>query len=139
LLDENKRLEDMLEKLKREKVAMLHKSLLAKLEEKDGYRLLITHIDADAATIKDLAFELKAEVANAVLLFAYVNEGKPGLSLLIGDEIQKSKGWNAGQLVRDLAKDIQGGGGGQPGFATAGGSKPEGIEAALQKAKALFS
>jgi alanyl-tRNA synthetase len=139
LIDENKRIEEEVDKLKKEKVASMKDVFVKSLIQKEGFQLLITKIDADAASIKDLAFIIKAEVPSVVLLFAYVNEGKPGISLLIGDQVQTQKSWNAGQIVRELAKEIQGGGGGQPGFATAGGSKPEGIQAVIDKARILFN
>ena len=75
---------------------------------------------------------------NTVLLAATRLAGKPTLTVLVSDDLVK-KGMNAGKLVREAAKAIQGGGGGQPGFAQAGGRNPEGISLALEKMVALVA
>ena len=88
------------------------------------------------ATLKDLAFMLGEEVKDAFILFGSAQEdGKALLLCYINKELAKNKGLDAGKIVRELGKCIQGGGGGQPFFATAGGKKPEGIQEALDKAK----
>lgn len=131
ILDENQRLNKELEELRRQKVDVMKRELLERLETVNGVRFLATRIDADAAVAKDLAFAMKAQADRLFVLLAYVADGKPGLSLLISDDLVAERSLNAGQIVRALAKEIRGGGGGQPGFATAGGSMPEGIDAAL--------
>jgi alanyl-tRNA synthetase len=131
ILDENQRLNKELEELRRQKVDVMKRELLERLETVNGARFLATRIDADAAVAKDLAFAMKAQADRLFVLLAYVADGKPGLSLLISDDLVAERSLNAGQIVRALAKEIRGGGGGQPGFATAGGSMPEGIDAAL--------
>ncbi len=72
------------------------------------------------------------------MVFGYGEGDKAGLSVAMTDGLLKEKGWNAGQLIRDWAKEIQGGGGGQPFFATAGGKNPKGIQAALDKARTFL-
>ncbi|MGB0510206.1 MAG: DHHA1 domain-containing protein, partial [Flavobacteriales bacterium] len=89
--------------------------------------------------IKDIAFQLKAEAAPLYAVFGSRAGGKPTITCLITEELAKEKEWNAGQLVREWGRHIQGGGGGQPFFATAGGKNADGIPAALDAAKALFS
>ena len=85
--------------------------------------------------MKDLCFELGSESNNLFILFGTEQDGKALLSCYISKELVSDKGLNAGQVVRELGKHIQGGGGGQPFFATAGGRHPEGIKDALVKAK----
>ena len=66
-------------------------------------------------------------------------EGKANLAIIISDELVKQKNLNASAIIREIAKEIEGGGGGQPFFATAGGKKPEGIDKAIAKAKEIIS
>ena len=75
---------------------------------------------------------------NPVVVLAYLAEEKPGLAIYIDDQWVAEKGWNASQMIRDCAKEIQGGGGGQPFFATAGGKNAAGLSAALASAKSLL-
>ncbi len=89
--------------------------------------------------LKDLAYQLRGEYEEAVIVLGCVAEGKPQLLIIITDNLVKNLGLNAGQTIRDVAKFIQGGGGGQPFFATAGGKNAEGMEAALREAKYFFS
>jgi alanyl-tRNA synthetase len=138
LQEEVAALRRQVEKLVHEKAQGLKKTLEAQLKAKsDGY-YLITRIDLDnAEAIKTLCFELKQKYPNSfVLLGAVVNE-KPLLALAVGDEWVKSKSLNAGNLVRELAKHIKGGGGGQAFYATAGGSDSAGMDAALSEGQKL--
>ncbi|HIN97724.1 MAG TPA: alanine--tRNA ligase, partial [Flavobacteriaceae bacterium] len=96
---------------------------------------LAKEIDLDAGGMKDLAFEIGGEVDNLFLLFGSKSNGKALLSCYISKELVAEKNLNAGQIVRELGKHIQGGGGGQPFFATAGGKNPDGVEKALEVAK----
>ena len=96
-------------------------------------------VDLDAAAIKDLSFEMGNNMDNLFLLFATDQEEKALLSCYISKELVAKRNLNAGTIVRELGKYIQGGGGGQPFFATAGGKNPAGIEEALGKAKAYIS
>ena len=87
--------------------------------------------------MKDLAYNLKARAPKLVFVVGVVNEGKPNLTIMLGDEIA-AQGVNAGQVIREAAKLMQGGGGGQPFFATAGGKNPDGLQAAIDKAVELI-
>ena len=85
------------------------------------------------AAIKDLCFELKQEDNTFIVLGAEVS-GKPQLFVAVSDNLVKDKKFHAGNIVKELAKEINGGGGGQPFFATAGGTEAKGLEKALEKA-----
>jgi alanyl-tRNA synthetase len=135
LQDENTKLKKQLESLLKEKAKNLKGELAAELEEINGVRFLAKQVDLDANGAKDLAYELGNLGSNLFLLLATVADGKPMLTCYISKELVAEKGLNAGQVVRELGRHIQGGGGGQPFFATAGGKNPEGIVAALAGAK----
>ena len=104
------------------------------LEQINGIQFLATQVELDANGIKNLAFELGGEFNNLFLLFGASVNGKAILTCYISKELVSEK-LNAGTIVRELGKYIQGGGGGQAFFATAGGKNPEGISEALSKAK----
>jgi alanyl-tRNA synthetase len=137
LIAENKQLQKELEQMKAKAAGNMKQELLEAIEEKNGVNVLIREVDLDTASIKNIAFQLKAEVDSLFMVLASKAGGKPSLSILISDSLVATKGWNAGQLVRELAKHIQGGGGGQAFFATAGGKNPEGIAKALEEARSL--
>jgi len=92
-------------------------------------------VDLDASGMKDLCFELGNEFSNLFILFGAEQNDKALLSCYISKELVADQDLNAGQVVRELGKHIQGGGGGQPFFATAGGRNPDGIDTALSEAK----
>lgn len=81
---------------------------------------------------------MRNEVPQLVCVLAADVLGKPSISVIISDEVVKTKNLNAGNIVRELAKEINGGGGGQAFYAQAGGSKVEGLEKAIEKAAILF-
>lgn len=121
--------------LKKDKARNLKGDLKDELEMIQDVRFLAKKIDLDAASLKDLAFELGGEIDNLFVVFAAEQEGKALLTCYISKELVAEKNLNAGQVVRELGKHIEGGGGGQPFFATAGGKNPDGIEAALKAAR----
>ena len=124
-----------LESARKERSGAARESLDSQITEAGDVRVLITRHDADASTIKDLAFAFRQEYPNLVMVLGSVFNGKPLLSVMVSDDLVKAKDWNAGQWVRELATEIQGGGGGQPFFATAGGKNPDGLDKALDKAR----
>lgn len=134
LQEENADLKRQVETLLREKAKNLKGDLKKEVQEINGVNFLAKQVDLDAGGIKDLSFQLGEEYNNLFLLFGTEQNGKALLSCYISKDLVKEKGLNAGKVVRDLGKYIQGGGGGQPFYATAGGKKPEGIQEALQKA-----
>lgn len=138
LQDENLRLKKELENLLKEKAKNLKGELLNELTEVNGIQFLAKKVDLDAAGIKDISFEMGQNRRDLFLLFASENEGKALLSCYISKELVEQRKLNAGTIVRELGKYIQGGGGGQPFFATAGGKNPAGIGEVLEKAKAYI-
>lgn len=132
LLDENTALKKQVEALIKEKAQNLSGDLAKEFTDIDGVDFLAKKVDLDAGAIKNLAFKLGENKDNVFLLFATEQNGKALLSCYISKELVASKNLNAGTVVRELGKHIQGGGGGQPFFATAGGKNPAGIEKALE-------
>ena len=131
---ENTSLKKQLEQLLKDKAKNLKSDLKNQLEQINGIQFLATQVELDANGIKNLAFELGGEFNNLFLLFGASVNGKAILTCYISKELVSEK-LNAGTIVRELGKYIQGGGGGQAFFATAGGKNPEGISEALSKAK----
>ena len=118
----------------KDKAKNLKGDLKSNIKEINGVKVLIEKIDLDAAGMKDLSFELGGEMDNLFLLLGSENDGKAFLNCYISKDLVSSKNLNAGTIVRELGKFIQGGGGGQPFFATAGGKDPKGIDEALKNA-----
>jgi alanyl-tRNA synthetase len=135
LQDENASLKKQVEALLKDKAKNLKSELKNELTELNGVQYLAKKVDLDAGGIKDLCFELGSQFKNLFLLFGADNNGKAILSCYISKELVATKNLNAGTIVRELGKYIQGGGGGQPFFATAGGKNPAGIEEALNASK----
>lgn len=135
LKQQNAELKKHAEALIRDKAKALKDELAGKLVKLNGVNFMAEKIELDSAeAIKDIAFELKKK-ENTFLVFGAEVNGKPSLTVAISDDLVKDKKLNAGTIVRELAKEIQGGGGGQPNYATAGGSNLQGIAKALEKAK----
>jgi alanyl-tRNA synthetase len=139
LQEENSDLRKQIENLLKDKAKNVKNELKNELSEINGIQFLSKKIDLDAAGIKDVCFELGSQYNNLFLLFGAENDGKALLSCYISKELVAEKQLNAGQIVRELGKYIQGGGGGQPFFATAGGKNPNGIDDALEAAKTYIA
>ena len=138
LLEENARLKKEVEKSVLEKSSGLKNELAQKAESINGVNFIAQKVQLpNADAVKNLAYQLKDIVPNLFLVLATENEGKPGLTVMIAENLVKDKNLNAGTIVRELAKEIKGGGGGQSFFATAGGSDAGGIDRALEKAKSF--
>jgi alanyl-tRNA synthetase len=139
LVEENNDLQKQLQSLLKEKAQTIKQSLLTKVESKNGINVIIEKITFDSAEeIKNILFEIRNQVGNCVCVIGAEVKGKPSISVIIDDNLVKEKNLNAGNIIRDLAKEINGGGGGQPFYAQAGGSKLEGLSSAIEKAKSLF-
>ena len=135
--NENSRLKREEEGLLKDKTKNLKGDLLNELEDVNGIKFLAKKVDLDAAAIKDLSFEMGNNMDNLFLLFATDQEEKALLSCYISKELVAKRNLNAGTIVRELGKYIQGGGGGQPFFATAGGKNLNGLDAVIEKARKL--
>ncbi len=139
LVDENAALMKQVELLTREKVSRLKKNLMDKIKQKNGINLIAERIDADSTDmIRDLSFQLKKQVNNLYLVLGSNIEGKANLTVMISDNLVTEKNLNASHIVREAAKEINGGGGGQPFFATAGGKNTDGIDKAIRRAVELL-
>ncbi len=139
LISEKQSLSKEIERLKAEKVSAIKKTLLEKKQEVDGVNYIVDKVALpDGNALKQLAFELRNQVQNLVLILGAEVGEKAQLAIMLSDSLVKEKGWHAGNVVKEAAKEINGGGGGQPFFATAGGSKKEGLDRAIQKAKDLL-
>ncbi|WP_433835790.1 alanine--tRNA ligase [Flavobacterium anhuiense] len=134
LQDENAQLKKQLEALLKDKAKNMKADLAKELQEINGVRFLAKQVDLNPEGAKDLAYELGNAYNDLFVVLATAHEGKPMLTCYVSKEIVASKNLNAGQVVRELGKYIQGGGGGQPFFATAGGKNVDGIGEALAKA-----
>ncbi len=139
LQEENRRLQKQIEAMLLDQAANLQQELRQEFVQQNGFQLLIKRLPlTDANVVKTLAYNLEKEIGNAVIIFGTVSNEKPQLTIRISDELVQSKGLNAGTLIRELAKEIKGGGGGQAFFATAGGSDANALDASLAKAKDLL-
>ncbi|NGM67389.1 alanine--tRNA ligase, partial [Sphingobacterium sp. SGR-19] len=136
VLNENHELKKAMENHIREKSLQMKRELEAKVEQVNGENFLSLVVELPSIdAVKTLAYALKGALDNAFVVLGAVIDGKPSLTVMVSDELAKDRGWNAGAIVKDLAKDIQGGGGGQPFFATAGGKLVEGLPKAIARAK----
>lgn len=134
LQDEALALRKQVEQLLKEKASHLKTSLKQSITLINGVNFLATKVDLDANSTKTLAFELGQEFDNLFFLAGAESDGKAQLSLYISKSMVETKQLDAGKIIRDLGKFINGGGGGQAFFATAGGKNPKGIEEALKHA-----
>jgi alanyl-tRNA synthetase len=132
--EENAKLAKQIEALVKDKVKNLKAGLITEIQEINGVQFLAKQVDLNPEGAKDLAYELGNLGNNLFLVLATADEDKPMLTCYVSKELVAEKNLNAGQVVRELGKFIQGGGGGQPFFATAGGKNLAGIQQALEKA-----
>lgn len=140
LLLERNELKKEIEALHLKQAGALKTELIQKLQVVNGINLIIEQVQLPSSdALKKLCFEIKNEVNNVLAIIAAEIEGKPQIAVTIHEELVNSKGLNASILVRELAKEIQGGGGGQPFFATAGGKNLDGLTLVIEKAKAMFA
>ncbi|TFF37364.1 alanine--tRNA ligase [Mucilaginibacter psychrotolerans] len=136
LLEENNRLKKEIEKSVLEKSSGLKDELAKKAESINGINFIAQRVELpNADAVKNLAYNLKDIVPNLFLVLAAEIGGKPNITVMIAENLVKDKGLHAGNIVKELAKEVKGGGGGQPFYATAGGSDASGIDKALEKAK----
>lgn len=140
LIDHRAELEKTLEKQQYEQTAGVKKSILENIVEEGEMRTLVARVSLPSAEmLKKISFELKNEIEGLVMVLAADIEGKPQIAVMIDDRWIKEKGLHAGNIVKDLAKEIQGGGGGQPFFATAGGKNISGLDQVVVRANDLLN
>ncbi|MGV8096755.1 MAG: alanine--tRNA ligase [Mangrovibacterium sp.] len=139
VLDENNRLRKQIEGYTKQAAVAVKNELKQKIQSVNGINVIAERVALDSAqSLKDLSFQLKGEIENLFLALGAEIDGKPLLSVMISDNLVKENGLHAGQIVRESAKEIKGGGGGQSFFATAGGKDTNGIDAAIKKAKSFI-
>jgi alanyl-tRNA synthetase len=137
ILQENDQLRKELEKFRTAQTKQVKSELKKKIKNVNGVNILVEKVELDNEAIKNIAYELKGEVNDLYLVLGNVQDDKAGLTIMLSDSLV-AKGMNAKNMINELAKEIQGGGGGQPFFATAGGKNPAGMTKALEKAETLI-
>jgi alanyl-tRNA synthetase len=139
LVEERNALQKKITAMENEKLQEIKAGLIAGMEKHKTFNLIVEKVNVPAAdSLKQLSYELKDQVDNLIVVLGADIAGKPQLSVFIAENIVQETGLNAGKIVKELAKEIRGGGGGQPFFATAGGSDATGLDSALAKAKEQF-
>ncbi|MFC2186011.1 alanine--tRNA ligase [Fulvivirgaceae bacterium LMO-SS25] len=139
LLDDRSNLQKELEKLHLDKASGMKDELKQKLFAHSGMNVIVEQVNLpNADALKKIAYELKNEVENLMLILAAEIDKKPMIAVMIADNLVTEKGLDAGKMVRELAKNIQGGGGGQPFFATAGGKNLAGLPKVIEAAQSMI-
>ncbi|KIO42895.1 MULTISPECIES: alanine--tRNA ligase [Sanguibacteroides] len=138
LLEENVELKKDIEKFENESLKIAKNGLKNSKRVVRDINFISKNLSFPSTKVKDLAFQLKGEVDRLVLIIGGVYNGKPHLTVMISESLVKEYDLHAGQIVKDAAQEMKGGGGGQPFFATAGGSDPDGVEHAIQRAERLI-
>ncbi len=135
IMEQNRELQRELEAAGKKVVAGIKESLLNSAKEINGANLIAAKVDLSSDNARNLVFALGREMDKALIVIASVNNGKPLLMVSVSKNLIEEKGLHAGNIIRELAKNIKGGGGGQPHFATAGGKDTAGIDRALSEAE----
>ena len=138
LQQKNLELQKQIDFFNHHKLKEIKKDLLEKIQEQNGVNFIYENLEISADEMKQIAFEVKSEIESFILVLTSIINNKPLISLMISDDLVKNKNWNAGIIIRELAKEIKGGGGGQSFFATAGGSDVTGVKLVENKAKDIF-
>ncbi len=139
LVEEKHQLEKKLEALQQEQANALKDELAKKAVRNNGYSLIIEKVSVpNADVLKNIAYALRNQFDDLLLILAADVGNKPQVAVMIGEELAKTNKYHAGNMVKELAREIEGGGGGQPFFATAGGKNLNGLDAVIEKAKKLI-
>ena len=140
LLEEKHALEKKVELFQQEQANQLKDQLAKKAVKNNGYHLILEKVSvANADALKNIAYGLRNQFDDLLLILAADVESKPQVTVMIGEKLAQTNKYHAGNLVKELAKEIDGGGGGQPFFATAGGKNLNGLNAVLEKARKLIA
>jgi alanyl-tRNA synthetase len=135
IIDQNKDLTKKMDVIEDLLVLSTKESVISQMQNINGVNFIAEKLDFDIETIRKLSQVITQSLDDVFLVFATVNNGKPLISVTVSKNLVGTRGMNAGNIVRELAKEIKGGGGGQPFFATAGGKDASGIPQVLTKAK----
>lgn len=138
LLDENAELKSIIEQANSEKVHNIYLQLSEEYKQYEEFRLITAKVKLDPNAVRDLTFKLLHGSEDLVVIIGSHFDNKPLLTAAISETLVKQKGFNASAIIKELAKEIKGGGGGQPHYATAGGKDINGLDAALAKAESLI-
>lgn len=138
MLQENQHLRKQIEVFQKEHAKAVKATLKNKIVQYNSFNFLSEKINLDSASIKDILFQLKNETNNFVGVIGGTENDKCSLSIIFSDNIVTEKNLDAGKIIREVSKHINGGGGGQAFFATAGGKNPNGIDAALEAVKSFI-
>ena len=133
-INEHDSMKKQIDAFKAQATERIKKQLVEKCRIEKGVNVVKAVLPIDAASAKDLVFKVLQDIPeNLLCVVGAVKDGKPTLNVMISEDLVKEHGMNAGKLVREAAKHIKGGGGGQPHFASAGGKDPDGISAAVDQ------
>lgn len=139
IIKENAQLQKQIEELLTEKNTEIARLLHTKAKKHENVTFISSLVEVgNAQMLKDISFKVKAEYSNLFMVIGARIDGKAHLAVTISEELVKQSGLNAGTIIREIAKEIEGSGGGQPFFATAGGKNPDGLEKALERAKTFI-
>jgi alanyl-tRNA synthetase len=134
LLEQNTLLIKQIEDFQKEKAVLVKHELKTKIKSNNGVNIISDLIKIDSAdVVKDIAFQLKGEVDNLFLVIGAEVNGKANVTVMISDNLVKEKNLHAGNIIKEISKEINGGGGGQAFYATAGGTKIEGLKGAIER------
>lgn len=134
LLEQNSNLRKEIEQLKTEKLGIVRKNLMSQVKEVNGVQLIAAVVDVETGALKDLAFELKQQKNNMAIVLGSNKDNKAAICIVLTDDLVATGKYHAGNTIKVAVKEINGGGGGQAHFATAGGKSPEYIDRAVNKA-----
>lgn len=139
LMEERHTLEKKLEVMYQQQANLLKDELAGKATKSNGYTIITERVSVpNGDSLKNIAYALRNQFDDLLLILAADVDGKPQVAVMLGEKTEAAKKYHAGNMVKELAKEIEGGGGGQPFFATAGGKKLEGLDQVLVRAKQLI-
>lgn len=139
LIEEKHVLEKKLEVFQQERSNQIKDELVRKAVKSNGHTLILEKVSVPSAdALKNIAYGLRNQFDDLLMVLAADIDSKPQVAVMIGEKLEATKKFHAGNMVKELAKEIDGGGGGQPFFATAGGKNLNGLDAVLEKARALI-